>query len=141
MIVLDVNVLVTAIREAANGHEETRTWLNDAVNGDEAVGVSDAALAGALRILTHPRVFDPPSSPGVAIDRLTSITNHPNVSVLPTTSGQWRRTCELALAADARGNLVADAAHAAHAIEHGATFVTRDRDFARFDGLRWRVPD
>ncbi|MCM0640528.1 PIN domain-containing protein [Cellulomonas wangsupingiae] len=41
---------------------------------------------------------------------------------------------ELCRAADARGNLVADAQHAAVAIEHGATWVSQDRDFARFPG-------
>jgi len=34
-----------------------------------------------------------------------------------------------------------DAAHAAVAIEHGALWVTLDRDFARFPGLRWAPPD
>ncbi len=41
---------------------------------------------------------------------------------------------------DARGNLVADAYHAALAIEHGVEWGTTDRDYARFPGLRWRHP-
>jgi predicted nucleic acid-binding protein len=35
---------------------------------------------------------------------------------------------------------VADAYHAALAIEHGCEFVTADGDFARFAGLRYRHP-
>ena len=49
----------------------------------------------------------------------------------------FRILCERA---DARGNLVADAAHAALAIEHDADWITADRDFARFPGLHWRHP-
>lgn len=39
-----------------------------------------------------------------------------------------------------RGNDVADAFHAALAIESGSAWVTADRGFSRFDGLRWRSP-
>ena len=41
---------------------------------------------------------------------------------------------------DATGNLVADAWHAAMAIEHGCEWTTTDGDFARFPGLRSRHP-
>ena len=41
---------------------------------------------------------------------------------------------------DARGNLVADAYLAALAIETGCTWITSDRDYARFEGLEWRAP-
>jgi predicted nucleic acid-binding protein len=37
--------------------------------------------------------------------------------------------------AGTRGNLVGDPHLAALALEHGATVVSFDRDFARFDGL------
>ena len=42
--------------------------------------------------------------------------------------------------ADARGNLVPDAWFAALAIESGCEWITLDRDYARFTGLRWRLP-
>jgi predicted nucleic acid-binding protein len=41
---------------------------------------------------------------------------------------------------DARGSLVADAYLAALAIEHGCTWITNDRDYARFERLDWRTP-
>lgn len=43
---------------------------------------------------------------------------------------------ELCRSARARGKLVADAYHAALAIEHGCEFATTDGDFAWFVGLR-----
>ena len=52
----------------------------------------------------------------------------------------WETVERLCRAADARGNLVAAAQRAAVAIELGATWVTLDRDFTRFPGLRWVSP-
>ena len=57
-----------------------------------------------------------------------------------TSPRHWELVARLCREADARGNLVADAQHAAVAIENGATWVSLDRDFARFPGLRWVVP-
>lgn len=39
-----------------------------------------------------------------------------------------------------RGPRVTDAWFAALAIEHGCEWITMDRDFARFPGLKWSVP-
>ena len=50
------------------------------------------------------------------------------------------RWLEDAVDAGAAGNLLADAAHAALAMEHDCTLVTKDRDLDRFPGLRHRHP-
>ena len=42
--------------------------------------------------------------------------------------------------AGAKGNLAADACLAALAIESGCEWISGDRDFSRFPGLRWRHP-
>ncbi len=141
MNVLDVNVLVSALHAGAADHDAMRTYLEAVVNGSEPVAVSDAVLVGAVRVLTHPRVFDPPATPAQAVASVSALIDHPRVRVLPTTPRQWSLTAELVTAAQAKGNLVADAGHAAHAISHGATLVSKDRDFARFPGLSWRVPE
>lgn len=44
------------------------------------------------------------------------------------------------LAAESRADLVPDAHLAALAIEHGLLLCSTDRDFARFEGLRWTDP-
>ncbi|PYY22410.1 MAG: hypothetical protein DMG62_13770 [Acidobacteria bacterium] len=51
----------------------------------------------------------------------------------------WEIFIRLCKEADARGNLVADAWYAALAIESGCEWITLDRDYARFEGLRWRL--
>ena len=55
-------------------------------------------------------------------------------------TASWEIFARLYSIARARGKLVADAYHAALAIEHGCEFVTTDGDFARYAGLRWRHP-
>jgi len=52
----------------------------------------------------------------------------------------WEIFDRLCRAVDARGNLVPDAYLAALAVESGSEWITGDRDFSRFPGLRWRHP-
>lgn len=140
MIALDVNVLVAAVHVVAPDHAQTRDWLERAISAPEPVGVSDAVLAGTLRVLTHPRVFDPPVPIDRALEVLDPIVDHPGVVIIRPLPGFWARLRDLCATTRANGNLVADAAHAVLAMQHGAVFITRDRDFARFPSLRWRPP-
>lgn len=52
----------------------------------------------------------------------------------------WPSLRALLSRAGTAGNLVLDAHLAALAISHGATLVSCDSDFARFEGLRWHNP-
>ena len=61
MILLDVNVLVYAHREDAERHAEYRSWLESTLDGIEGCAISELVLSGCLRILTHPKVFNPPT--------------------------------------------------------------------------------
>ena len=56
----------------------------------------------------------------------------------PLSINFFARLCE---SGDVRGNLVADAWFAALAIESGCEWTTLDRDYGRFEGLRWRLPE
>lgn len=62
-----------------------------------------------------------------------------NVSTSPG-QGHGARAGRMCRVADADGDLAADACLAALSIEQGATLVSRDRDFARFEELDWRLP-
>ena len=52
----------------------------------------------------------------------------------------WEIFIRLCRAARVNGNLVPDAYLAALAIESGSEWITTDRDYSRFPGLRWRHP-
>jgi toxin-antitoxin system PIN domain toxin len=140
MIIPDVNVLVYAARDDTKRHVEYREWLVRAMRGAEAVGLSELVLSGVVRVLTHARVFNPPMSMVDALAFVDALRAQPRAVALRPGERHWSLFTALCRDGDARGNLVADAYHAALAIEAGAEFITTDRDFARFPGLRWRPP-
>lgn len=140
MRLLDVNVLVYAHRADAPDHQPYRHWLEDLVDSGELFATPDLVLSGFIRVVTHPRVFDPPSSLDDALQFVEAVRNVPNQVPVAPGSGHWAIFTDLCRRAGAKGNLVPDAYLAAMAIESGATWITTDRDYARFPGLRWRHP-
>ena len=140
MRLVDVNVLVYAFREDAPDHQAHRPWLEGLVNSPEAYAVSDVILAGFLRVVTHPRVFSPPTPIAAALAFANAFRGQPTAVPVAPGPRHWDIFTELCRTASARGNLVLDAFLAALAIESGSEFVTTDRDYARFPGLRWRHP-
>ena len=140
MILCDVNVLVYAFRRDTDRHQEYHTWLTDRLTGPENVGVSDLVLSGVIRVATHPRVFAVPSTLKESLTFVEVVRSSP-VSI-PISPGKrhWDVFRDLCGKASVKGNLVPDAYFAAVAMEAGCEWITTDRDFARFPGLRWRHP-
>lgn len=140
MILPDVNVLLYAFRADSAGHKLYRDWLTRVVNGNEAFGVSPQVLASLIRISTHPRIYVRPArleEPVVFCEKLMA---RPNCRIVEPGPRHWEIFLELCRRSRACGNLVQDAWFAALAIEHGCEWITTDRDYARFEGLRWRAP-
>lgn len=140
MILLDVNILVGAFRDDADRHLAYREWLFAEIGDGEAFALSEAVLTGFLRVATHPRVFTRPSTLAQSMEFADALLALPGCRLLRAGPRYWEILREICRRADARGNLLADAAHAALAIEHDCVWITADRDFARFPGLRWRHP-
>jgi toxin-antitoxin system PIN domain toxin len=140
MILPDVNVLVYAHREDSARHADYLNWLHGILNSDTAFGISDLVLSGFLRVVTHPRVFGDPTPLDLAMQFADSLRNHPNAVTLAPGERHWNIFHRLCREVNARGNLIADAYLAALAIESGAEWITTDRDYARFSGLRWKHP-
>lgn len=133
-------MLVYAFREDAPEHPSYRRWLQALVRADAPYGIADLVLSGFLRVVTHPRVFDPPTPLRTALDFAEALRDQPNCVVLAPGPRHWEIFVGLCQQADARGNLVPDAYLAALAIESGSEWVTTDRDYARFPSLRWNHP-
>ena len=140
MMIVDVNVLLYAVNEDAENHEEVRSWLEGALGGDETVGLPWVVLLGFVRIATNPRVFSAPLLTGEALDRVERWLDAPVVTVVTEKPVHWRALRGVLEATGTAGNLTTDAHLAACAITHDATLVSCDGDFARFEGLRWRNP-
>ena len=140
MILLDVNVLVHAFREASPDHAGLPGVAHDGHRRGRAVRVVELVLSGFVRIATHPRVFDPPAPVGEALAFVGALRSQPNAVIIAPGTRHWEIFAGLCAAAGAKGNLVADAYLAALAIESGCEWITADRNFSRFPGLRWRHP-
>lgn len=140
MVLPDVNVLVYAHRADAPHHAACLAWLEEVVNGDESFGLSQLVLGGFMRVATHPKVFAKPSPMADALEFTEQLRARPNC--VPVAPGQrhWEIFRALCVEAGVKGNLVPDAYLAAMAIEAGCEWITTDRDFSRFKGLRWRHP-
>ncbi len=136
----DVNVLLYAFLQGTPEHASYRAWLLGLVNGEAPFALADQVLTGFVRIATHPRVFDPPADLEEALSFVRALRGAPNAVPVVPGPRYWEPFERLCRDGAARGNLVADAALAALAIESGSELVTTDRDFARFPGLRWRHP-
>jgi toxin-antitoxin system PIN domain toxin len=140
MLLADVNVFLYAHRPESPRHEEHRAWLRKALSGREPFGVSESVLASFLRIATHHRVYVEPTPLDAALDFCDAVVTAPAAVRVRPGPDHWSLFASLVREAGARGNLVPDAYLAALAVEHGATWITTDRGFARFPQLRWRSP-
>ena len=140
MRLVDVNVLVYAHRLDAVRHQEYAEWLRDLLAGQEPYGISDLVLSGFLRIVTNPKVFRQPTPMETALVFAQLVRRQPNCVPVEPDQRHWEIFIELCRIAGVKGNLVPDAYLAALAIESGSEWITTDRDFSRFPGLRWRHP-
>lgn len=133
-------MLVYAHRADTAHHAACRRWLEAAVNGDEAYALSELVLSGFVRVVTHPKVFTKPSTAADALAFAGQLHGQPNCVLVAPGPRHWEIFSRLCVESGAKGNLVPDAYLAALAIESGCEWITTDRDFSRFGGLRWRHP-
>ena len=137
---MDVNIFVYAHRKDITDHLDYKNWLESVLNSDDFYGISELALSGFLRIVTHPKVFNTPSSLDEAIQFTQQIRNNPNAINITPKERHWRIFKNLICTTQAKGNLIPDAYHAALAIESGCQWVTTDKGFKRFKGLKTQHP-
>ena len=140
MILLDVNVLLAAHRDDHPHHALVRPWFDELLNREEPFTVADATWASFIRIATNRRIFVVPSPLESAFAFLKAVRGQPqHVAVTP---GERHLEVfeQLCSAADATGDIAADAYIAAIAVEQDCELISLDRDFARFPDLRWRRP-
>jgi toxin-antitoxin system PIN domain toxin len=140
MILSDVNILLYAFRTDSEDHTRYKKWLEDLINGPEAYGMSTQVLSAVVRIATHPRIYVRPSSLQDALAFCDALLQPNHCQIVQPGPRHWEIFQRLCTSAQAKGNLVQDAWLAALAIESGCEWITNDRDYARFKGLRWRGP-
>ena len=139
MKIVDANVLLYAAIEDARHHEAARRWLDEALNGNETIGLPWISLLSFVRIITK-GIFDHPLTASAAFDYVDLWLAQPPVVVPEPTLQHARVLRRLLDELGTAGNLTSDAHLAALAIEHGAQVCSFDNDFQRFTDVSWFQP-
>jgi len=137
---MDVNVFVYAFRADTQNHQSYREWLESVINSGVTYGVSELVLSGFLRVVTHPKVFEDPAPLRQAIDCVDQVKGTQNALVLTPGKKHWNIFAGLVKQISATGNDIPDAYHAALAMEWNCDWITTDKGFKRFKGLKTRHP-
>jgi uncharacterized protein len=141
VIAVDTNVLLYAHRADSPFHENAKRLVTALAEGRPAWAIPWPCLHEFLAIVTHARVFDPPTPLAGALDQLDAWLESPSVVVLSERDGYWPVLHRLLEAGRITGPLVHDARVAALCLLHGVRELwTADRDFQRFPGLVVRNP-
>jgi toxin-antitoxin system PIN domain toxin len=136
MIAIDSNVLIAAHRTEHPRHDAALARLTSIAEGHAPWGLPVFVVGEFLRVITHARIFDPPTALHVACDFIAALLSSPSARLLSPGPRYWTVLRAQIIDADARGNLAFDAMIAAVCIETGASpLITEDRDFGRFRGL------
>lgn len=141
MIAVDTNILVYAHREDSPWHDLAYEVVRGLSEGPGAWAVPWACLHEFLAIVTHPRIYDPPTPVARALDQVGAWLESPTVVLLSEVDGYWARLRDLLEGGRISGPRVHDARVAALCLHHGIRELwSADRDFTRFPALRTRNP-
>lgn len=128
-----------AVHPRFDAHADAREWLQERFNGTERVGLPWDALLAFVRLSASPRVLSSP----VRLRDVAAIVQEwlaLRPIWVPQPTERHAETLARLLDGEVNADLVPDAHLAALAIEHGLVLCSTDRDFARFEGLRWTDP-
>jgi toxin-antitoxin system PIN domain toxin len=137
VIAVDTNLLVYAHRVDAEFHAEALACVTALAESTAAWAIPWPCLHEFYAIVTHRRIYAPPTPPTRAIDQIEAWLESPSLVLLAESAAHWPALRPLLSAARVQGPLVHDARIAALCLQHGvAALWTADRDFARFAPLQ-----
>lgn len=139
MILPDVNPLIYALRQDDPKHAVSRAWLESVIRGDATFALSKLTLSAVVRITTNPRLYPTASSLDDAFGFCDDLMTQPHCRLIEPGERHWEIFRRLCLETNTRGSDTTDAWYAALAIEWGCEWVTFDRDFLKFPGLKCTI--
>jgi uncharacterized protein len=140
VVIVDANVLLYAVDLESAYHERSRSWLDTSLAGAEAVGFAWIALLAFIRIGTNASILTNAMTADEATGQVEAWLAAPAAVITQPTPRHSALLRGLLRDTGTAGNLTTDAHLAVLALEHGADIVSYDRDFARYPGLRHRLP-
>ncbi len=141
MIAVDTNILVHAHRRDADLHEPAAAAVASLAEGLAPWAIPWPCVHEVLAIVTHPRIFDPPSTTAQALAQVEAWLASPSLVLLSERDDHLGVLAELLRSGRIVGPKVHDARIAALCTSSGVSELwTADRDFSRFPSLRTRNP-
>jgi len=137
MTAVDSNILVYAHREESPWHKAADKCLTELAESGAPWAIPWPCVHEFLSVVTHARIFRPPTPLKTALDELESWFESPSVHLIGETTGYWPELKYLIQSARITGPAVHDARIFAICRLHGVREIwSADRDFSRFKGVR-----
>lgn len=141
MIAVDTNILVYAHRRDSQWHVSAAACMRELAEGADSWALPWPCLHEFLAIVTHERIFAPPTPLSKALEQVTAWLESPTLVVLAESAGYWEVLARLMAQSKITGPRVHDGRIAALCIHHGVReLLSADRDFTRFGELKTRNP-
>jgi len=137
VIAVDTNILVFAHRADSPWHDAARARVRELSEGAAAWAIPWPCVHEFLAIVTHPRIYRPPTPIAQAVDQVDAWFESPTLVPLCEADGHWSTLKALVIGGKVEGPRVHDARVAAICASHGVRELwTADRDFSRFPGVK-----
>lgn len=136
MILPDINLLIYAYNLTAPDHAAAKAWWEDLMNREEEIGRPLNVALGFVRLMTNPRIIQPPMLLADALAEVRRWISATNVTMLHISDQHWNNLEKIGWS----GAALSDAHLAALAIENDAELHSNDTDFSQCPGLRWKNP-
>jgi uncharacterized protein len=141
LIAVDTNILVYAHRRDSEWHEPAVACLRELAEGTTSWALPWPCLHEFFSIVTHERIYSPPTTPPQALEQIGAWLDSPSVVPLSETEGYWGVLATVLRKSKVTGPRVHDGRIAALCIHHGVReLLSADRDFSRFGELKARNP-
>ncbi|HLI10826.1 MAG TPA: TA system VapC family ribonuclease toxin [Alphaproteobacteria bacterium] len=136
MIAVDTNILVYAHREDSPFHAAAFARVMALAEGLTSWAIPWPCLHEFLAIVTHPRIYAPPTPLPRALDQVEAWLESPTLVLLAESAAHWPALRALLVSSRVSGAQVHDARIATLCRQHGVQALwSADRDFSRFSGL------
>ncbi len=141
MIAVDTNILVYAHREDSAWHPQAKERLTALANSGAPWAIAWPSIHEFLAIVTHPKIYDPPTPLPIALDAVRAWQHSPGLRFLGEGPGYLETLAKHATAGKVKGPKIHDARIASICLHHGIKRLwTADRDFTSFPDLRCENP-
>lgn len=136
MIAVDTNILVYAHREDSPWHGKALSRVTWLARSATPWAIAWSSLHEFLAIVTHSKIYDPPTPLATALEALRAWQTSPGLRLLGEGPDYFETLARQATAAKIKGPKIHDARIASICLHHGVKKLwSADRDFTSFPDL------